>query len=267
MNITYEVTDQQSNQYEPTCVITHHWAPIKDVAKSIAIHCETNKYELVLEIGPGQVPFEKATNFIGCNESVTNYVEVDIDKEPLPFPNNHFDFVYCRHVLEDIQNPDFAMNEIIRVSRYGGFVETPSPLIEATKNVDASDYTHLYCGYIHHRYLVWSSIEKNEIYFLPKYSCILDHIVDIHNPTIYKLINNCPIYWNNYFVFNSGESDTPKIIVYKNGVHFNIKGNNQQMIQEYTELVVRAINESIQNTNYFFEKYVNGQLPQQSPSP
>ena len=88
-------------------------------------------------------------------------------------------------MLEDIQNPDFALNEITRVTKYGGYIETPSPLIEVTKNVDGSGFSNSYCGYIHHRYIVWSNIQKNEIYFLPKYSCILDHILNFHNTHVY----------------------------------------------------------------------------------
>jgi hypothetical protein len=40
--------------------------------------------------------------------------------------------------------------------------------------------------------------------------------------------------------------------MYKNGVNFGQKGN---MVEEYIQLVVRAINESIKNTDYFVETY------------
>jgi tryptophan halogenase len=35
--------------------------------------CATNKYEKVLEIGPGKIPFKLATEFIGSNETIKNY--------------------------------------------------------------------------------------------------------------------------------------------------------------------------------------------------
>jgi hypothetical protein len=41
--------------------------------------------------------------------------------------------------------------------------------------------------------------------------------------------------------------------MYKNGINFNIKG--VCMIKEYTMLVNRAINKSIQNINYFIQNY------------
>jgi hypothetical protein len=40
--------------------------------------------------------------------------------------------------------------------------------------------------------------------------------------------------------------------MYKNGVNF---GQNRNMTEEYIQLVVRAINESIKNTEYFVQTY------------
>ena len=39
--------------------------------------------------------------------------------------------------------------------------------------------------------------------------------------------------------------------MYKNGVNFNIK--NRNMIEDYLYLISRAVNESIENTNYFIK--------------
>ena len=41
--------------------------------------------------------------------------------------------------------------------------------------------------------------------------------------------------------------------MYKNGVNFNITGGT--MIEDYIQLVSRAMNESIENTNYFIQTY------------
>jgi len=244
--------DDNDADVEPT-LKNRYWGPNSTIVRMIEKHCETNQYSKVLEIGPGDVPFKLASDFIGCNERITNYIEIDIDKTRFPYPDNSFDFIYCRHVLEDIQNPDFALNEMFRVSKFGGYIETPSPLIEATKNVDAYGGADKYCGYIHHRYIVWSNIQKNEIYFLPKYSCVLDHFLNFEDDSkrrLYNLINNYPVYWNNYILFDSNKK--PTIVMYKNGVNF---GNKGSMVEEYIQLVVRAINESIKNTEYFVQTY------------
>jgi ubiquinone/menaquinone biosynthesis C-methylase UbiE len=231
-----------------------YWGPNNLVINMIEQLCLHNKHKRILEIGPGKIPFTLATDFIGSNETIKNYIDIDIDKDKIPYDSSSFDFIFCRHVLEDIQNPDIALHEIFRVSRFGGYMETPSPLIEITKDVDAHELSHRYCGYMHHRYIVWSNIQKNEIYFLPKYSCILDHMLDITDETkmhLYDLINNYPVYWNNYFVFGVQK---PTVIMYKNGVHFNCTSQGT-MAEEYIQLVTRAINESIENTNYFIRTY------------
>ena len=41
--------------------------------------------------------------------------------------------------------------------------------------------------------------------------------------------------------------------MYKNGVNFNITGRT--MIEDYIQLVSKAMNESIENTNYFIQTY------------
>ena len=56
-----------------------------------------------------------------------------------------------------------------------------------------------------------------------------------------------------YFYRNCNSSNKPNVIMYKNGVNFNTK--NSGMVQEYIELVSRAINMSIENTNYFVSTY------------
>jgi len=244
--------DASKNEIDNSLFIQNYfWSPNTSINKIIENYCLSKNFIKNLEIGPGYIPFKLATHFIGSNEKIANYTDVDIDCESFPFETDFFDFVYCRHVLEDIQNPDFALNEIIRVSKFGAYIETPSPLIEVTKNVDGTAFSEKYCGYIHHRYIVWSSIEKNEIYFLPKYSCVLDHFLnfDLYNQKyVYNFINNYPVYWNNYFIFSS--SKTPRVIMYKNGVNFNISN-----VEEYIDLINKAINESIQNTNYFIQNF------------
>lgn len=245
-------TSNIDTSVEPA-IKNYFWRPNSTIIKMIEKHCEANMHSKVLEIGPGKVPFKLASDFIGCNEQITNYIEIDIDKTTFPYDDDSFDFTYCRHVLEDIQNPDFALNEIFRVSKFGGYIETPSPLIEVTKNVDAHRESDKYCGYIHHRYIVWSNTQKNEIYFLPKYSCVLDHFLNFEDESkrrLYNLINNYPVYWNNYFLYDSNKK--PTVVMYKNGVNFGQKNN---MVNEYIQLVVRAINESIQNTDYFIQTY------------
>jgi hypothetical protein len=229
------------------------WKPIKNISDIVEKFCNNNNYKNILEIGPGVELFPLATTFIGYNEKIKNYIEIDIDVDKIPTTDKSFDFIYSRHTMEDIQNPDFAMKEIIRCSN-SGYVETPSPLVEIMKGIDASEHSSKYAGYIHHRYIVWSDIEKCEIYFLAKNSIILDNFISYNNKELLRInniLNNYPVYWNNYFIWSDKE---PKIIMYKNGVNYGLKNN---IVEDYIRLVNESINKTIINTNYFIKMYNN----------
>ncbi len=228
-----------------TKIENFYWYPITNVLTCVEDYCKKHNYKNILEIGPGKVPFSLATKVIGYNENIKDYINLDIDVNRLPFDDKSLDFTYSRHTLEDIQNPDFAMNEIIRVSK-SGFIETPSPLIEITKGIDGHDKKNSYGGYIHHRYIVWSDIEKSEIHFLPKYNTVIDNYVSIN---IAKEIYDNPLNWNNYFIWHE---NTPTVIMHKNGINFN---TNNNFIRDYTNLIQEAVTKSINNTIYFKEKY------------
>ena len=125
----------------------------------------------------------------------------NIDFDKIPFDDNYFDFCYARHIFEDIQNPQHAFSESIRTCK-NGYIETPSPLIECLKKVDYSSRNKNinYCGYIHHRYIVWSDLETNTLYFLPKFPIIEFAIFkeDFYNKMV-EIANSKDIFWNNYF--------------------------------------------------------------------
>lgn len=153
-----------------------------------------------------------------------------------PYPENMFDYVYSRHVLEDLQNPDFAFQEMIRVAT-SGFIETPSPLIECTSFVDNTDIP--FRGYIHHRYIVWTEMDTNTLCFLPKLPLIEYLYLQVAN--VQGLIQN-PLYWNNYYMWNP--KNKPNYKIYKHGINFNI-------ITEYPKLLEKAIKQSIQYSEHF----------------
>jgi len=117
----------------------------------------------ILDVGCGTTPFEKATHLIDFND----YSHKDKIVFKIPYGDKFFNYIFCRHLLEDIQNPMNAFSEMVRVSKLG-YIETPSPLVELCKGVSGSDCV----GYIHHRYIVWSHPETNTLNFLPKYPAV-----------------------------------------------------------------------------------------------
>jgi len=89
----------------------------------------------VLDIGSGADPFPYATHLVDKFPGETSHRVGDaiIDDRPfikadivnLPFEDKYFDFTYCSHVLEHVDNPFLACKEIMRVSK-AGYIETPS---------------------------------------------------------------------------------------------------------------------------------------------
>ena len=76
-----------------------HWRPQPEsLAYVSSLIAEGAK---VLEIGPGQIPFSKATHFIDMTPG-ENRIRCDVQFEPLPFEDKSFDFIYTRHTIEDL---------------------------------------------------------------------------------------------------------------------------------------------------------------------
>ncbi len=49
-------------------------------------------------------------------------IDVVCDAHNLPFDNGSFDFIMCQEVLEHLENPQLAINEMYRVLKFGGEV-------------------------------------------------------------------------------------------------------------------------------------------------
>jgi hypothetical protein len=199
-----------------------YYHPIPDIVTFLV-----NKYrgKKVLEIGPGSTPFPIATHFVDHQRINQNTVVIDIDTTPLPYSDKEFDFVYCRHTLEDIQNPVFAFNEIVRVAK-SGYIETPSPIVELTRGIDGS--SPFYKGYIHHRSVVWE--HDGILNFIGKYPVV--EYTNIHVPN--ELLKD-PYMWNSYYLWD--EHTTPRCMYHKHDIHYDLHTN-------YADILVKALNQS-----------------------
>jgi hypothetical protein len=197
----------------------------------------------IIDVGCGNDVFHPATHVIDFRDDIDlggrTAIKCDLDFDRIPFEDNYFNFVHCRHTLEDIQNPQHAFNELYRVSSRG-YIETPSPLIELSKGIDASGDHR---GYIHHRYIVWSDVATNTLNFLPKYPIVESLIIGDNLSKLWNFIaNNYPLYWNNYYMWNM--EMPPKINVYRHGINLNI-------YKDYTRLLIEAVDKSIEYTRAF----------------
>jgi hypothetical protein len=94
-----------------------------------------NSGEKVIDLGSGADPFPKATHLcdLRLEPSQDRYEPLAIDDRPLciadvhslPFRTRTFDFAYCCHVLEHVEDPIVVSKEIQRIARRG-YIEAPS---------------------------------------------------------------------------------------------------------------------------------------------
>ena len=100
--------------------------------------------DLVVDIGSGDKPFWRADVFVDdlslgdvqrASETKTihdigKFVNANVMN--LPFENKFFDFSFCSHLLEHVDDPHGAISEITRVSK-AGYIEMPNGIIESVK--------------------------------------------------------------------------------------------------------------------------------------
>jgi len=173
----------------------HHWGPVPEVIDYV-----TNLVPHpadVLEIGPGHIPFGRATEFVDIRplDNLPGPLHVcDLSQDKLPFTDKFFDFVYCRHVLEDMVNPFLLCREMQRVGK-AGYIETPSPLAEFCRGVDGG--APPWRGYHHHRWMIWP--ENDALNFVSKFP-IVEHLKGDDKAAWFHVLTQ-PIYWNSYFLW------------------------------------------------------------------
>ena len=145
----------------------HYWEPDANMVKALCDRLPDDAK--VLEIGPGPVPFPRANVFIDIRDfgAKVNWIKCDANFERLPFDDKEFDFVYARHVLEDMYDPIHLCNEMTRVAK-SGFIETPSPIAEFSRGVDGG--SPAWRGYHHHRWLIWA--KDGVLHFISKWPVI-----------------------------------------------------------------------------------------------
>ena len=145
---------------------TKFWAPDQNVIDVICSKLAPDAK--VLEIGPGLAPFPRANVSVDLKDFGKVHTErMDLNEMLLPYGDKEFDFVYARHVLEDMYNPFLLCLEMSRVAK-AGYLETPSPLAEFCRGVDGGSPP--WRGYNHHRYIVWP--KNGVLQFIGKFPCI-----------------------------------------------------------------------------------------------
>lgn len=170
-----------------------HWAPIPQVVDYVASLIPEGAR--VLEIGPGHVPFRRATHFVDYVQRGSLPITIcDVANDPLPFDDKSFEFVYCRHVIEDMYNPFPLIREMSRVGK-AGYIETPSPIAELCRGVDGGSPP--YRGYHHHRFIVW--VQDGQLRLVSKYPMVEYLAQD--DARFVKLLLRDATNWNTCFLW------------------------------------------------------------------
>ena len=69
--------------------------------------------------------------------------ECDLEKEPLPYESNTFDFAFSKSVLEHVYNSDNFISETLRVLKPGGIAVMLTPDWTSQMKYFWDDYTHV----------------------------------------------------------------------------------------------------------------------------
>ena len=106
---------------------------------------------LVLDAGSGGEPFPFANllfdKYTGKTQHRYNELKINNlpftvgDIQKLPYKDKSIDFLYTAHVLEHVENPADALNEILRVSK-GGYIEVPTRMSDIIFNFARMKHFH-----------------------------------------------------------------------------------------------------------------------------
>ena len=72
-----------------------------------------------------------------------NFKACDIENDKIPYPDNYFDFVYSKSVLEHVRNTDNFLHEARRVLKPGGVFIALTPDWASQYKYFWDDYTHV----------------------------------------------------------------------------------------------------------------------------
>ena len=215
----------------------HHWAPIPQVTDYLKK--QVAEGAKVLDVGPGHAPLPWATHavdFVDVPNAPCPVIKCDLANEPLPFADKEFDFVYCRHVLEDMFNPFPLCEEMSRVGK-AGYVEVPSPMAELGRGVDGS--APPYRGYHHHRFIGW--VYNTELRFVSKYPFV--EYLHFEEEQLAGLLRQHPKYWNTFYLWQ----DRINVFHRQSPLHFQIP-------TDYVLLLREAIERSRTSADLFFDQ-------------
>lgn len=100
----------------------------------------------ILDVGADQCGLKKflpeGTKYIGIGLEGAVDVEINLEKESLPYEDNSFDCVLCLDTLEHLDNMHEVFDELCRVTRKYLIVSLPNPWVSFMAMLRAGYYKH-----------------------------------------------------------------------------------------------------------------------------
>jgi predicted O-methyltransferase YrrM len=163
----------------------------KDININNKLIEKTKGLKSIIDIGCGPYPFKNANITLDLNHPATHKIDITIQE----LPDEKYDFIYSRHLIEDLKDPSLILSQI-KKKGISGYIETPSVFAECCRGIDyTDDYTKI--GYHHHHSILW--VENNTLMILPK---IEEFLQDFDQNLIRKQLED-PIAWNIYLFFEN----------------------------------------------------------------
>jgi len=205
----------------------------------------------VLDVGPGDFVFPLATHTCGWEhgpQPVKSNKIVDFTTQRLPYEDNEFDFVYCRHTLEDLTYPFLLLHELARVGK-AGYIETPSIMAELCREVDASSPP--YRGFHHHVWFTW--IEDNVINFCHKFPLV--EYVKFQEDYMRGVLKKHPHLWSNYYTWDGDMNKAPGFKHHVHGREFCLILYHSKLLK-YGDFLAEKCRKSTNFNDKFYKTHI-----------
>lgn len=147
----------------------------------------------ILDLGCG--PHSKKEGSVGVDITAAPHVDLvhDLNRIPYPFENDRFDYIEMSHIIEHLQQPAQAMEEVHRIAKPGATIRIITP--HYASQLSYGDLTHFHhFGYVTFTTLCNSGkfkIDKKKLWFTDFYKVL----------GLAALANLFPRRWEKYLAF------------------------------------------------------------------
>tara|TARA_Y100000741_G_scaffold336727_1_gene295535 strand:- start:86 stop:697 length:612 start_codon:yes stop_codon:yes gene_type:complete len=178
---------------------------IRSSKKYIDNQIEQNPNWKILDIGCGYTAHKKA-NIICDVQDLSEYYKgrdfVKLEDKTLPFKDKEFDFVITSHVIEHVEDVNFFIKELQRISSKG-YIELPTMLEDNLVFENKNDHLwHMEFDDVNHQLLIRKRIQ----YLEP----VLTVSVAKKLARYFRQSLILELFWENSIEFNLMENDTLK---------------------------------------------------------